>query len=103
LRERGDATVILVTRGVEHDRVDPGGLGPLGDRRTDLLGGLDVGTRTQPVGDGAFARRRGDQGVALRVVDDEGVGVVQAAEDLQPRARLRPDDLLAKARVTLAA
>src|SRR5579884_3759043 len=42
LGERRDATVILVARGVEHDRIDPRRLRALGDRRADLLGGLEV-------------------------------------------------------------
>ena len=70
---------------------------------TDLGRGVDVGTRTEAVGNGAFARRCGDQRVALRIVDDERVGVVQAAEDLQARTRFGSDDLFADPAVTLEA
>ena len=57
----------------------------------------------ETVGERVLARRRGDQRVSLRVVDDERVGVVQAAEDLQARPFGRPDDLPAHARVALEA
>src|ERR1035437_3278761 len=103
LSARCDATGILVTGRVEDHGIEPGGLRARGDRRTDLLGGLDVRARAEAVGDGALARRRGDERMTLRVVDDERVGVVQAAEDLQARAGFRSDDLLAKTRVSLQA
>ena len=65
----------------------PAAFALLGDRLTDLAGGVDVGRRAEPVGDGAFARRGGGESVALRIVDDERVDVVQRAEDLQARTR----------------
>src|SRR5690606_27537970 len=71
-----DATVVLEGPAVEHDALDAGGLGALGERQPHLLGLLGLVTREPE----ALAVRFGD-GDAFGVVDDLGVDALGAAED----------------------
>src|SRR5207245_2554305 len=66
VRQGGDAPGVLVTTTVEHDSLDTGGLGALGNQGADRLGlrGLvALATANRSV-----QGRRGREGVALHVV-----------------------------------
>jgi hypothetical protein len=79
LREGRDAAVIFETARVEHDGIDPRGFGSLADDFADLLRGREICQRLQAVGNVFLTRRRRDERVALGVVDDGRVDVVQRA------------------------
>src|SRR4029453_7344569 len=68
VRQRCNASVVLVTRAVENHALDAGRLGTLGDKAANLLGLLGLvpgrGSQIRLHGGG------GDEGAALRVVDD---------------------------------
>src|SRR5919198_6768770 len=94
--QRLDAAVVAEAAAVEDDRLDAQGPGPLGDGPAHAPRRLDVAARrpAQLLLDG---RGRGE-GHGPLVVDDLRVDVVQAAEDREPRARLRAAHAAADAR-----
>src|SRR5690606_23951364 len=98
----GDTAVVLVAAAVEHDGLDTGLLGTLGDELADLagLGGLvGVAHRTQL---GLGGRGEGER-VTDRVVDDLHGDVAGRTRDDQARARRGAVDLLAHPEVAAAA
>src|SRR5438477_649423 len=74
--ERLDAAVILPAAAVECDLRDSRGLGSLGDRAADLLGGGDVPTVLQLPAHVLEGARRRRQRPAGRVVDQLRVNVL---------------------------
>src|SRR6266545_2373599 len=68
VRQGREATRVAVATTVEDDLADAGGLGPLGQERADL--GRDRLLVAVGAPDRGVQRRRGEQRVALAVVDD---------------------------------
>src|SRR5579884_3674685 len=97
--EGGDAAVVSESAPVEDDTLDPGGLGPLADERTDPLGGVDRPGRA------AAQFRLGRRGRGQRppggVVDDLGVDVLVGPEHGQARPLGGAADPLADPAVAL--
>src|SRR5699024_11226108 len=92
--EWGARAVVLVATTVEHDRLDAGCPGALGQELADL-GTLVLLVALECAHVGLERRRRGHR-VACQVVDDLGVDVPRGALDDQPRTLRRPGDLLAE-------
>src|SRR5258706_14701851 len=92
----GDPAVVLKAASVEHHPGDAGRLGPLGDERADLRGGIDVsgGSAGAEVG---FDRRRRRQRAAGGIVDDLHREVLVRSEDGQARSLAGARDLFADA------
>src|SRR5262249_37311514 len=98
IRERLDPAVVAEAGAIEDDRLDAGGLRPLGDELADRGGivGLRPGRRAELL----LEARRGDERLAGAVVDDLGRDVLEAPEDGQPRpgrfaAQAQADPLVA--------
>src|SRR4029077_17144014 len=68
--EGRDAAVIDVAAAVEHDFLDAGLYGALGDQLADLGGGVPVGAGLELAFQALVERRGGGQRQALQVVDD---------------------------------
>jgi hypothetical protein len=84
--QRCDAAVIHVAAAVEHDFLDAGSQGALGDQLADFDGRRLVGARLDLALDALVERRgRGERG-ALTVVDDLGLDMLARAEHAEARA-----------------
>src|SRR5438552_1787830 len=101
--QRLHPAVILVATAIEHDALDAGRLGAVGQQRADRLGGGHVAAGLVLLEERLAAAVRRQHRAPRVVVDELRVDVAEAPEHRQPRSRRRAAQVAPQAVVPLVA
>src|SRR6266850_1302517 len=103
IRQRLHPAVILVATAIEHDALDAGRLGSVGQQRADRLGGSHIAAGLVLLEERLAAAVRRQHRAPRVVVDELRVDVAEAPEHRQPRSRRRAAQIAPQAIVPLVA